>query len=294
MILLAVILYFRKSILFVSPLPLPVEEYLQPIFFPMDMVLYVVVATILAWGYFLWRRATGLCPSALLLFTFSSLLAFRILMATFAVGYPIYYNGPVVLSFLILARVIIPRSLRWRRYAVLGDVLLCAGCLAVVALMAGRVEARAKDFVALRTERGTIRVSKNMADNYEAGIRLMKEKAALGQSVLSVPEDTSLYFLSNTYCPTRVFSFSPGSLAPGKMIDEVIGEIEHNNVQYLLWSNRTFPDFGTPVFGKDFDQPLGDYLKSHYRPVGPLLANKGNERKWSAVIWERVPDGRAK
>jgi hypothetical protein len=133
-----------------------------------------------------------------------------------------------------------------------------------------------------------------MADNYEAGIRLMKEKAALGQSVLSVPEDTSLYFLSNTYCPTRVFSFSPGSLAPGKMIDEVIEEIEHHNVQYLLWSNRTFPDFGTPVFAKDFDQPLGDYLKSHYRPVGPLLANKENERKWSAVLWERVPDGRAK
>lgn len=294
MIILGVILYFRRSIMFVSPLPMPLEEYLQPIFFPSDMVLYVVMATVVAWGYFLLRHGKGPNPGVLLLFTFSSLLAFRILMGTYVSGYSIYYNGPVVLSFLILAGLIIPRSNRWGRYAVLGNVLLCAGCLAVVALGAGRMEAKAKDFVALKTERGTIRVSKNTADNYTAAIQLMKEKATLGQSVLSIPEDTSLYFLSNTYCPTRVFMFSPGSLAPGKMTDETIEEIEHKNVQYLLWSNRTFPDFGTPVFGETFDQPLGEYLKSHYRPVGPLIPNQEHGRKWSATIWERVLDSRAK
>jgi hypothetical protein len=294
MIILGVILYFRRSIMFVSPLPIPLEEYLQPIFFPPDMVLYVVVATIVAWGFFLMRRGKGLNPSVLLLFTFSSLLAFRILMGTNVVGYSIFYNGPVVLSFLILASLIIPRSNRRGRSVVLGNILLCAGCLTVVALGAARMEARAKDFVALKTDRGMIRVSKNTADNYNAAIRLMKDKVSLGQSVLSIPEDTSLYFLSNTYCPTRVFSFTPGSLAPGKMIDKVIEEIESKNVRYLLWSNRTFPDFGTPVFGVDFDKPLGDYLKSHYRPVGPLLPNQVDGRKWSAVIWERVPDNTAK
>jgi hypothetical protein len=293
MILLSVILYFRKSVIFVSPLPMPLEEYLQPIFFPQDMVLYVVLATVLAWGYVLARGGKGLSPSVLLLFTFCSLLAFRILMGMSVIGYPIYYNGPVVLCFLILARLIIPRSERWGRYSVLGDSLICVGCLTVVVLTAGKIETTTKNYVALKTERGTIRVSKHMADSYEAGIRFIQDKAALGQQVLSVPEDTSLYFLSNTHCPTRVFSFTPGSLAPGKMIDETIEEIEQQNVRYLLWSNRTFPDFGAPVFGEDFDQPLGDYLKSHFRPVGPLIADKEKGIRWSAVVWERVGKNRA-
>jgi len=126
-----------------------------------------------------------------------------------------------------------------------------------------------------------------MAENYEAAIPFMKEKAALGQSVLSIPEDTSLYFLSGTYCPTRVYLFIPGSVAPGKMTNELIGQIERKPVDYLLWSNRTFAEYGVPEFGKDFDPEIGDYLKSHYRPVGPLLPNTGTSSDWSAVVWER-------
>jgi len=89
----------------------------------------------------------------------------------------------------------------------------------------------------------------------------MKEKASAGESVLSVPEDTSLYFLSSTNCPTRVFSFTPGIVAPGQMTDKMIREIERQPVRYLLWSNRQFPEFGTHVFGEDFVPRIGDYLR---------------------------------
>ena len=57
------------------------------------------------------------------------------------------------------------------------------------------------------------------------------------------------------------------------MTDKVIGEIEKKPVQYLLWSNRTYPDYGTPVFGRDYNQELGVYLTSHYQPIGPLVPN---------------------
>src|SRR2546430_13745405 len=43
---------------------------------------------------------------------------------------------------------------------------------------------------------------------------------------LSVPEDTSLYFLAETECPIRVYSLTPGVIAPGKMMNEVIQEID--------------------------------------------------------------------
>ncbi len=118
----------------------------------------------------------------------------------------------------------------------------------------------------------------------------MKEKASLGQSVLSVPEDTSLYFLSGAYCPTRVFLFTPGVLVPGKMTEDVIREIERKHVSYLLWSNRIFSEYGVPVFGKDFDRYFGDYLKSHYRPVSPVIPNTGSDLQWTAVVWERKPE----
>jgi hypothetical protein len=54
----------------------------------------------------------------------------------------------------------------------------------------------------------------------------MKEKDALGESVLSVPEDTSLYFLSGTHCPMRIYAFTSGVLAPGEMTDEGLRELD--------------------------------------------------------------------
>lgn len=269
-----------------------IDEPLAAIFFPKDMVLYTAIAALAAWWYF-WRRRSALAdcgPEIPLLLTFSSLLGFRILMNMTPGGYAIYYNGPIVLSFLLLACLLIPRSGQWRRFILLGESVICGACLMVVVLHSAGVEAEAKEFVPLTTERGTIRVSQHLAENYKAAIQFMKEKASLRESVLSIPEDTSLYFLSGTYCPTRVFSFTPGILAPGKMTDDLIQEIDQKRVRYLLWSNRTFPEYGVPIFGKDFDREVGDYLKSHYRPVGPLIPHTGSDREWTAVVWERKPE----
>jgi hypothetical protein len=74
------------------------------------------------------------------------------------------------------------------------------------------------------------------------------------------------------------------------MIDETIEQIERKPVRYLLWSNRTFPDFGTPIFGEDFDRPLGDYFKAHYQPVRPLLPNANSSWPWTEMVWERKSD----
>lgn len=267
-----------------------VKVNLARIFFPQDMVLYVVLAACASWWYFWRKRPTEFGPGIPLLLTFTAVLAFRILMGMKPGEYPIYYNGPVVLCFLLLARLAIPRAGRTRRFIVVGEAVICLACLTVVALHARPIEGNTKNYVPLRTERGTIRVPKEMAAAYTEAIGFMKEKAALGESVLSVPEDTSLYFLSGTYCPTRVYSFTPGAVAPGKMTDDTIRQIEERPVRYLLWSNRTFTEFGVPVFGKDFDQPLGDYLKAHYRPVRRLVPLTGSMWGWTAIIWERKPE----
>ena len=288
MIVLAVVLYFAKTNYF-FPEGQTAQLVLSAIFFPQDMVLYVAVAAIIAWAHFWMRRNENAGSSAriALLLTFSALVAFRILMRMQTDNYPIYYNGPVVLSFLLVACLIIPHAGRSRRFVFVGESVICLACLVAVALPTTRAEHWAKDFVPLTTERGTIRVSGRLAENYKVAIQFMKDKASMGESVLSVPEDTSLYFLSGTYCPTRVFSFTPGIVAPGQMTDKMIREIDRKPVRYLLWSNRIFPEFGTPVFGEDFDREIGDYLKANYHRVGPLVPVTNSYWDWTAVVWER-------
>jgi hypothetical protein len=174
-----------------------------------------------------------------------------------------------------------------RRVVSLAEVALSLGCLTFVAIPTLRDERYARNYVPLVTPRGTVRLDKFKKQTYEAAIRFMREKASRGQTVLSVPEDTSLYFLSETECPIRVYSLTPGVIAPGKMMDGVIQEIESRRVDYLLWSNRIFVEYGVPVFGKDFDQELADYLKLRYRPVGRVAPVEAGYMGWTAEVWER-------
>jgi hypothetical protein len=264
-------------------------ETLAALFFPQDMVLYVAIAGLLACSY-VWRQKefSRALPMAFVLI-FASLLAMRTLLKTNPWGYSIYYNGPAVLAFLLLARPIVPRFGRPRRAVFRGELLICLGCLAAAALYSARFAADDFDRVRLETERGTILVQDQVARNYRAAIEFMKKESAQGRAVLSVPEDTSLYFLSGTQCPTRLFFFAPGILAPGKMTSEVIRQIEQKSVRYLLWSNRSFPDYGAPRFGTDFDQVLGSYLTSHYRRVAPLVADSDLDWQLRFTLWERKP-----
>jgi hypothetical protein len=264
---------------------LNLQQSLRALIFPQDMVLYVCIGAIVAWSFFLRGSAKG--PSALvLLLSFSSFLAFRILWKMTPSGYPIYYNGPVVLCFLLLLMALARRAIRPNFIAIV-QAITCLACLFSVALYVRDISSVTRSYVPLVTERGMVRAQRKNVENYRMAINFMKEKAALGQYVLSVPEDTSLYFLSETYCPTRVFAFIPGALAPGRMTDELIAEIESKPVRYLLWSNRTFFEFGVPVFGKDFDQQFGDFLKTHYHRLGLLEPNDLYFADWNAQVWER-------
>jgi hypothetical protein len=264
------------------------QTALASLLFPRDMELYVLIAAVSFWWIFWQGKAAD--PRYLivpLVLTFSSLQAFRILLRMLPSEYPIYYNGPVVLCFLLLVVLLIRQSVRTPASIWKIELVVCLACLWSVGLYTYKERSFAKSFVPLATDRGTILVSEQMEESYKAAISFMKERAGLGESVLSVPEDTSLYFLSETYCPSRVFLFLPGIMAPGKMTAEFIQEIESKKVGYLLWSNRIFLEYGAPSFGKDFDQEIGDYLKSHYHCLGPLVTTKGSCADWTAQVWER-------
>lgn len=287
-IVVGLLLNLLNNDYFGQPLKPAMTRLLSSLFFPRDMVLYVAVAAGIAWVYFLWRPAVGRKLAAPLLLTFSGVLAFRVLLRMSPDDYAIYFNGPVVLSFLILLSLVVSPRSRSPRLALLVEISLCLACVAPAWVRTEVQDESGRHFVPLVTDRGTVRVPSDLDKKYALAIQFMKDKKALGQSVLSLPEDTSLYFLSGTDSPTRAYILIPGAVAPGKMTNETIAEINRKPVDYLLWSNRTFPEYGGPVFGRDFNQEVGAYLISHYRPVGPL-APSAFAANWNAVIWERKP-----
>ena len=265
----------------------PRQNVIAAIFFPRDMVVYVAVVAVAAWVYF-WRRPESENGAAIaLLCTLSLLIAVRILFKMLPIDYPVFFNGTVVLSFLLLTIALIPRSGHSRRFIAGTEAVICMACLSMAVLGFRSVVKQIPRPAWLTTERGSIRVSRQNAEQYRAAIEFMKEKAALGESVLSIPEDTSLYFLSGTHCPTRLTAFTPGMLSPGKMTDETIQQIERNHVRYLIWSNRLFSEYGVLRFGVDFDQAMGVYLTSHYRRVRPVSPHPAVLGEWNAYVWER-------
>jgi hypothetical protein len=269
-------------------------KQLCALFFPQDMVFYISVATLAAWWFFLRCPESQNALAVALLLSFSTLLAFRIMFKLLPVDFPVFYDGPAILCFLLLMRSLILRTGRSKRFVQVAEVVLCFACLAAPALHS-RAVLEAKPRPAwLTTERGSIRVPQQTAENYWAAMQFMKEKNARGEAVLSIPEDTSLYFLSGVDCPTRVYAFTPGVLAPGKMTDDLILQIERKPVRYLIWSNRIFPEYNVLRFGVDFDQTFGNYLVSHYRRVAPVTPSSPHYWDWNAYIWERIPDREAR
>src|SRR5258708_8008391 len=126
------------------------------------MVLYVTLAG-LADLFYLWRQREIARASALiLLLIFSGLLAFRILLRMAPWDYAIYYNGPVVLSFLLLLRPFIPEFGNSRRSFFVAEMLVCLGCLAAPGLYARRVASETAVWGAFPQAAGTIHAKKSL------------------------------------------------------------------------------------------------------------------------------------
>ena len=277
-------------------------------FFCQAMVPCVAIGALFAWYLYARQKREGVLAVALLS-TFAVLLAFRIAFKMSPAGIPIFYNGPVILSFLLFGRGLDLQSKPTRFGVSYGEAFLSSGCLLAAGLIALSFHIQIKDFVPLDTAAGEIKVTKDLANNYRASIAFLKEKSSEGELVLSVPEATSLYFLAGVDCPLRVLQFAPGTVAPGKMEDGVIRDINQKQIRYLIWDNREYPEYEVPEFGTDYNIRMGEYFRSHYRAIGPVVPENALaepltsskpkippitafEAKWRAVIWERVPEAR--
>jgi hypothetical protein len=259
--------------------------------FPRQMVFLVALAIPLA-GFLLWRsRSCARTLAILVVIIFGPLLAFRILFGMISQDYAIYYNGPVLLVFfLLLQEIAIPGG---HLHSGVGPRLarsfVCAAICGWVTLLAiPRYSEMKNGRVALESERGAIYVPETTLPAWADAVNFMRKAKQSGEAVMSIPEDTALYFFAGTLSPTRVFAFTPGALSPGQMTAQTIAEMEVVPVRYVIWSNRRFPEYGVPEFGVDFDVPLADYIRSQYLPVREF-SSINRPDVWQATLWERKP-----
>lgn len=122
---------FGYAMLFLN---LGAHEMLAELSFPENMVFYVAIAAAACWARFWLQPATRDAAALPVLLTFACLLAFRILFKMESYGYAIYYNGPVVLSYLLVVNLVIPKPSRPRQAAILVEVAICLLCAGGIAM----------------------------------------------------------------------------------------------------------------------------------------------------------------
>lgn len=257
--------------------------------FPSPMVFMIgltaPLATFLFWRHH-WRAAD---LAIMIVMTFGPLLAFRMLFGMLPQAYAIFYNGPALVGFVVLLfNIAIPATglrsaLRLRTAMCLLYAVVC-GWLTLQVYPDYR-EMRERR-IAFESERGTIYLPEAMLPAWAQAVEFMRDANARGKTVMSIPEDTGLYFFSGVLCPVRVCIFTPGLVAPGAMTDKVIREINQAGVRYIIWSNRSFPEYGVPQFGVDFDVAIGKYIRHNFHPVSEFGAANTPEF-WHATLWER-------
>jgi len=266
------------------------SDIIRILFFPPDMVFYVAIAAVVAGYLFLCHPHAERKLALALLFSFSTLLAFRIILRTLPMNYPIYYSGPALFSFLFLLSLAVRRLATTSLGRIRIEVGISAACLFAVAFCVFPIGPTKESREALVTQYGMVRASSPTVHNYAAALAFMHDKNSRGERVLSLPEDTSLYFFTGSEAPLRVYAFTPGMIAPGPMADKIIKSLEERPPEYLLWSNRVFPEYQAMIFGRDFDRPIGDYLRAHYHRLGLLTPHDGNAADWQVAVWERNAD----
>ena len=116
--------------------------------------------------------------------------------------------------------------------------------------------------VAFESERGTIYVRDTTLPAWADAVNFMRQAKQAGEVVMSIPEDTALYFFRGRAIADSGIILYTGYTVTGAMTAKTIAEMEVVPVRYVIWSNRQFPEYGVPIFGVDFDVPFAEYIRS--------------------------------
>ena len=236
-----------------------------------------------------WRRA-GRHPSrsaALLLAAASFGYAVRTLTRIGPWGYPIFYGVLTYVGALTLVATLC-RGLQFRVPPRIWNALaaeLAAGVLVMMSV--AYVPMRRPSPITSR--RGTIYTDAADASRLKEALQFIDSAKQRNENVLVLPEETTLYFFSETSAPSSWYVATPG-IIPDEAMASYLSGMDRQRVRYLILSNRRAPEYGTPIFGQDYNQKIYAWIQRNYRPVRAIghYERVAEPKRWAAMVYERV------
>jgi len=155
------------------------------------------------------------------------------------------------------------------------EVARAARALALAVLLAGAVGTaiaiavryRRSNTGVIATERGTLIVPANVADTWNASLAFIDRRTQSGDSIVVLPEGTSLTFLSGRTNPLREEIVTPGFL-DGAAEARAIRQIDAAGTPLILIVDRATREFGAEAFGRDYNLALMAWIVSRYTRCG--------------------------
>ena len=236
-----------------------------------------------------WWRA-GRDPSrspALLLAAASFGYSLRTLTRIAPQGYPIFYGVLTYVAALTLV-VTLCRSLQFRPPQRIWSALaavLAAGLL----VMMSPWYAPMRRPVAIASRRGTIYAGMDMGPGLKDALRFIDSARQRNEDVLVLPEETLLYFFSETSAPSSWYVATPG-IIPDAWIARYLSDMDRQRVRYVILSNRAAPEYGVPIFGRDYNREIYAWILRNYRPVRTIGRYERVDKpmEWGALVYERM------
>src|SRR5262249_13788379 len=94
-----------------------------------------------------------------------------------------------------------------------------------------------------------------------------------GDAIVTLPQATSLTFLSARSNPLRDEIFVPGLLTTQREI-EAAQRIEKSRAPLILITNWPTPEYHDAVFGVDYGRELMSWIEAHYRHVATFTSSE--------------------
>ena len=139
--------------------------------------------------------------------------------------------------------------------------LFITGLTAATAVIAYRYVTA--DYVALKTARGTVRLSSADRVAFAGALDFITRHTQPGEYVAAVPEGSSLNFLGDRPAPLRYEILTPGFLTvEGER--RAVAQLEAKQVNVIFLLNRPTREFGCPAFGRDCYRILGQWIEDNY------------------------------
>jgi hypothetical protein len=182
-------------------------------------------------------------------------------------NYAIFYNSALFLLFVFVVARVLDRAAANKPPQLATRIRLSLVCLQV-AWLGLLLKPYPKSYPArLATDRGVIYTRPAEAALFPRVISFIKQSKDQGQSVLVLPEATSLYFFAGTDAPAKWYALNPGILSPADE-DEFAAEVERRKVDFILITNRRTEEYGVNYFGLDYNQRLYRWIEANYEPAG--------------------------